>query len=85
MSDSPEDPGPILAGEAEGEDVAPECRIAGCGRTGAVPRKMPDVGRDDRAREEYVCRYHHRILLAMKAGIAAAAIAILVAAIYVSV
>lgn len=84
MGDATEDPGPILTGEAEGEAVEPECQIRGCERAGAVPRKMSGQEDDDQARDEYVCRYHHRILLAMKGAVVVVALAVLTGAIYVS-
>lgn len=85
MSDTPKDPDPILAGEEDGEAIEPACQIARCDRPGVVSRKMPARGRDEEAQAEFVCRYHHRILLAMKAGVAVVALAILVVALYVSV
>lgn len=84
MGDATEDPGPILTGAVEGDAIEPECQIRGCERPGAVPRKMSAQGGDDQAREEFVCRYHHRTLLAMKVGIVVVALAVLIGAIYVS-
>lgn len=85
MRDSGDDPGAILTGESDGEVIDPECQIAGCDRPGVVGTTVSSPEGKDRPREEYVCLYHHRLLLAMKLVIATAAVAVLGLAIYASV
>ena len=47
----------------------PTCQIARCDRPGVVPRKMRAPNSDEPVVRHFICRYHHRLFIGIKAGI----------------
>ena len=74
MGDSTED--------SSEEPTAPDCQVTGCDRVGTVPRKLPSSNTDEPLSKHYVCRYHHRLFLAVKGGIALLVIVVFVIAFF---
>lgn len=77
------DPPSILV-EADEPEGPPTCQIRGCDRPSIDESEPDSTGESDPPRRVHVCRRHHRIIQAIKVGIAAGAILILVLALYMS-
>ena len=50
-------------GEAE---ERPDCQISGCDRPGAVAHKTRSRGSEEPVRQQYVCRFHGRVITGLK-------------------
>ncbi len=71
-------PNPLIAERSSTEPDDPDCQVAGCERSGTVPRKMRRPNTEEPVTRHYVCRYHHRLFLAIRVGIVAVLLLVLV-------
>lgn len=62
------DPEFDLLGVSDIEET--ECQISGCDRPGIVPRNVRGDDPEEPVAKHYVCRYHHRLFLGVRVGLA---------------
>jgi len=63
-----------LDDEPAEEGPPPECAVDGCSRDGVAVRKLKSPGTDEEPTDHYVCRYHYRLFLGIRAMIALAVV-----------
>ncbi|WP_290810968.1 hypothetical protein [Halovivax sp.] len=60
----------------------PDCQVDGCDRPGAVPRTFRGDGSDEPTTPRYVCRFHHRVFVGVRALVLALLIVVFLVAFF---